>query len=54
MYFVNARIADHGFKVNPVASFINESGGFYPFWKKVNAGCAWDAWKGAMWLCGMG
>jgi hypothetical protein len=46
VFCVNARIADQGFRVNPAASFINESGGFYLFWKKVSAGCAWDAWKG--------
>jgi hypothetical protein len=36
---VNSRITDQGFRADPVASFINESGGFY-FWKKVNAGYA--------------
>jgi hypothetical protein len=49
---VNAIIVDQGFRVNPAVSFINESGKFYPFWKKVNVGCAWDAWRGcylAMW-----
>jgi hypothetical protein len=43
---VNARIDDQGFRVNLAVSFINESGGFYLFWKKVSAGCAWDAWRG--------
>jgi hypothetical protein len=42
---VNARIADQDFKVNPAASFIDESDGFYPFWEKVSAGYAWDAWR---------
>ncbi len=46
VFCVNARIADQGFRVNPAVSFINESGGFYPFWKKVSVGCAWDAWRG--------
>jgi hypothetical protein len=26
---VNAKIADQGFRVDPAASFIDESGGFY-------------------------
>ncbi len=43
---VNARIADQGFRADPAASFIDESGGFYPFWEKVSDDCAWDAWKG--------
>jgi hypothetical protein len=46
VFCVNTRIVDKGFRVNPVVSFINESGGFYPFWKKVSAGCAWDACRG--------
>ncbi len=49
---VNARLVDKGFKVNPAVYFINESGGFYHFWKKVSASCAWNAWGGcflAMW-----
>ncbi len=41
---LNAKITDQGFRVDPAASFIDESGGFY-FWKKVSDGCAWDAWK---------
>jgi hypothetical protein len=43
---VNAKIVDKGFRVDPAASFIDESGGFFFFWKKVSVGCAWDAWKG--------
>ncbi len=49
---VNTRIADKGFRADPAASFIDESSGFYFFWEKVKADCAWDAWKGyylAMW-----
>jgi hypothetical protein len=41
---VNTRIADHNFKDYPTASFIDENGGFYPFWEKIDAGFAWDAW----------
>ncbi len=29
VFCVNTRIVDQGFRVNPAASFINESGGFY-------------------------
>ncbi len=50
---MNARIADQGFRVDPAASFIDESDGFY-FWKKVSDGCAWDAWKGCCLAVGMG
>jgi hypothetical protein len=49
---VNARFADQGFRVNIAVYLINENGGFYYFWKKVSAGCAWNAWGGyslAMW-----
>ncbi len=41
---VNTRIADQNFKVSSAASFIDESGEFYPFWEKSDAGFAWDAW----------
>jgi hypothetical protein len=43
---VNAKIADQNFKVSPAVFFFNESGGFYHFWEKVDAGYAWDAWRG--------
>ncbi len=43
---VNAIIAYQGFRADLAAPFIDESGGFYLFWEKVSAGCAWDAWKG--------
>ncbi len=45
VFCVNARFTDQGFRVNPAVSFINESGGFYHFWKEVSAGCAWNAWE---------
>jgi hypothetical protein len=44
-FCVNARSADQNFRVNPTVSFFNESGGFYPFWEKVDASYAWDAWR---------
>jgi hypothetical protein len=31
VFCVNARFIDQGSRVNLVVSFINESGGFYPF-----------------------
>ncbi len=40
---VNTRIADQNFRVSPAASFIDESGRFYPFWEKIDARFAWDA-----------
>jgi hypothetical protein len=43
---VNAKFADEDFRVNPAIYFINETGGFYHFWKKVSVGCAWNAWRG--------
>jgi hypothetical protein len=51
---VNTKIADKNFRVSPATSFIDESGGFYPFWENIDAGFAWDAWGIAIWLCGMG
>jgi hypothetical protein len=45
VFCVNARFTDQGSRVNPTVSFINESGGFYHFWKEVSAGCAWNAWE---------
>jgi hypothetical protein len=50
---VNSIIADQGFRVDPVASFIDESSGFY-FWKKVNDGCDGMHGRVVVWLCGMG
>ncbi len=40
---VNTRIVDKNFRVSLAASFIDESGGFYPFWEKIDVGFAWDA-----------
>jgi hypothetical protein len=31
---VNSRITDQNFRVSPATSFIDESGGFYPFFGK--------------------
>jgi hypothetical protein len=45
VFCVNARFTDHGSRVNPTVTFINESGGFYHFWKEVSAGHAWSAWE---------
>jgi hypothetical protein len=45
VFCVNARFTDQGSRVNPAVSFINESGGFYHFWKEVSASCAWNAWE---------
>jgi hypothetical protein len=45
VFCVNARFIDQGFKVNLAVTFINESGGFYHFWKEVSAGRAWNAWE---------
>jgi len=42
VFCVNARFTDQGFRVNPAVTFINESGGFYHFWKEVSAGHAWE------------
>jgi hypothetical protein len=33
VFCVNARFIDQGSRDNPVVTFINESGGFYHFWK---------------------
>ncbi len=51
---VNTKIADQNFRDYLAASFIDENGGIYPFWEKINVGFAWDAWGIAIWLCGMG
>jgi hypothetical protein len=51
---VNTRITYQNFRVSLAASFIDESGGFYPFWEKIDARFAWDAWGITIWLCGMG
>jgi hypothetical protein len=40
---VNTRIVDKNFRVSLAASFIDESGGFYRFWEKIDVGFAWDA-----------
>jgi hypothetical protein len=49
---VNARIVDKGFRADPAASFIAESGAFYLyFWKKVSAGCAWEKSGVALMSC---
>ncbi len=41
---VNTRIVDKNFRVSLIASFIDESGGIYPLWEKIDARFAWDAW----------
>ncbi len=35
VFHVNARFIDQGSKVNPAVSFINESGGFYHFLRRL-------------------
>jgi hypothetical protein len=35
VFCVNARFTDKGSRVNPAVSFINESGGFYHFWRRL-------------------
>ncbi len=51
---VNTGISDQNSRVSPATSFIDEGSGFNPFWEKIDAGFAWDAWGIAIWLCGMG
>ncbi len=51
VFCVNARFTDQGSRVNPAVTFINESGGFYHFWKEVSAGCAWSAWEVLLFGC---
>jgi len=39
-------------RINPTASFIDESGGFYLLLGESRTGCVWDAWREcylAMW-----
>jgi hypothetical protein len=52
---VNARIAEQGFRTDPSASFIDESGGFYLFFG-IRLVLIVHGMHGrvAIWLCGMG
>jgi hypothetical protein len=45
VFCVNARFIDKGSRVNLAVTFINESDGFYHFWKEVSASRAWSAWE---------
>jgi hypothetical protein len=51
---VNARIADQGFRVDPAASFIDESGGFYFFGRRLVLVVHGMHGRVTIWLCGMG
>ncbi len=51
VFCVNARFTDQGSRVNPAITFINESDGFYHFWKEVSDGragkcCSLVVWDG--------
>ncbi len=52
---VNTRIANQGFKADPAASFIDESGGFYLFFgRRLVLVVHGMHGRVAIWLCGMG